>query len=414
VLVVYVVVVLGGGWLIGQTSSPNVGLSVLATAAVALGFEPVQGRLETWANRVVHAGRRSPYDVLTRLADTTAGSIPSEEIPGRMALVLAEGTGAEWTQVWLVVRDQLSLAATWPPSAAAAATADAWDGASDTPGHRSLPVRHAGEMLGVLRLKERDGEPLSAVEERLFAGLADQAGLVLRGARLRAELAQRVDELTLRADELTASRRRLVDTQDEERRRLERDIHDGAQQHLVALAVNLRLAHNLAQRSPERATMVLKEQSQAAEDTIRTLTELSRGIYPRLLTDAGLGAALEAAAKTSPVPVTVSVEPGRLAAGVEAAAYFCCLEALQNSVKHARAQHVSVHVRTHEGDLLVRVEDDGVGFESATSPSGEGAANMRDRVETVGGRLALTSTPGGGTTVEARIPLRPVPKQRSG
>ena len=156
-----------------------------------------------------------------------------------MAKVLAEGTGTQWAQVWLMVQGRLALAATWP------AVVDADDlppGDHEPPGRRVLAVRQAGEVLGVLRLQENVRRPMTAVEERLFAGLAGQAGLVLRGVRLRAERAERLAELSARAEELRMSRELLVDTQDAARRRLERDIHDGAQQHLVAMAVNLRLA----------------------------------------------------------------------------------------------------------------------------------------------------------------------------
>ena len=219
----------------------------------------------------------------------------------------------------------------------------------------------------MLRLQEHDRQPLTPVEERLFAGLASQAGLVLHGVRLRAELAQRVVELSARAEELRVSRERLVDTQDAERRRLERDIHDGAQQHLVALAVNLRLAQTLATRSPERAQRVLAEQAAAARTTIDTLVDLSRGIYPRQLTEDGVGAALRAAVATSPVPVTVEADGvGRFAADVEAAVYFCCLEALQNAAKHAGAGRIAVDLWPAGGGLALSVTDDGRGFDLST------------------------------------------------
>jgi signal transduction histidine kinase len=156
--------------------------------------------------------------------------------------------------------------------------------------------------LGVLRLQERPGVPLTSIEERLFSGLAAQAGLVLRLAGLRAELGARHAELAARADELRLSRERLIETQDSERRRLERDIHDGAQQHLVGLAVNLRLAEAVAARSPERAVKVLEAQSEAARAAIDTLTQLSRGIYPRLLAGEGMVPALRAALAISPIP----------------------------------------------------------------------------------------------------------------
>jgi signal transduction histidine kinase len=399
VLLVYVVVVLGGGALIGHTSSPHMGFSVLATVVVALGFEPVQSRLERLVSHVVHGGRRSPYEVLSSFSQAVTGSYANEELPARMAKVLADGTGATGAQVWLMVQDRLRLAATWPPGA------DLADGSRDIPGRRELPVRQAGELLGVLAVQERDGVPLTVVEERLFAGLASQAGLVLRGARLRAELVHRLAELSARAAELRVSRQRLVDAHDAERRRLERDIHDGAQQHLVALAVNLRLATTLAQRSPERADRLIAAQVAAATATIDTLVSLSRGIYPRLLVDGGLTPALRSAIATSPVPVDLRASGvGRYAAGVEAAAYFCVLEALQNSAKHAAAHAIRVDMRGGDTGLAVTVADDGTGFDAGTTSAGAGLANMRDRVESAGGTLSIETAPGRGTVVHARLP----------
>jgi signal transduction histidine kinase len=410
VLLVYVVVVLGGGALIGHTSSPHVGLSVLATAVVALGFEPVRSRLEVLTSQAVHGGRQPPYEVLSRISQALTGSYSSEELPARMAEVLADGTGAKAAQVWLVVDGRRTLAATWPPP-----TADVSPGAGDLPGRRELPVRQAGELLGVLAVQERDGVPLTPVEERLFAGLANQAGLVLRGARLRAELEHRRDELSTRAAELRVSRQRLVDVQDAERRRLERDIHDGAQQHLVALAVNLRLAHTLAGRSPERADQLVAEQRKAATATIETIIGLSRGIYPSLLVDKGLAAALRAAISTSPLPVRLGVsEIGRYPAGLEAAAYFCVLEALQNAAKHSSAQAIRVELGGAPGVLTVTVEDDGSGFDLGTTPAGAGLANMRDRVESVGGSLTIKTTAARGTLVEARLPTLRLPNRQAG
>jgi len=247
--------------------------------------------------------------------------------------------------------------------------------------------------------------PLSSVEQRLFSDLAGQAGLVLRGARLRAELEQRASELSARADELRLSRQRLVDAQDTERRLLERDIHDGAQQHLVALAVNLRLGQTLAKHSPQRAEAVLAEQERAAVDAIETLRRLSRGIYPQLLTDGGLTAALEAAAGTSPVPVQITASRvGRYSAKVEAAGYFCSLEALQNSAKHAEATTIHVELSQEESALVITVEDDGSGFDTRQRGPGTGLENMRDRVESLYGTLSVDSTPS-GTQIRVTLPI---------
>lgn len=406
VVLVYVVVVLGGGVLIGHTSSPHLGLSVLATAVVALAFDPVQTRLEALVSRAVHGGLPSPYDVMRQFSETVTGSHPAEELPSRMAHVLAEGTGAARSEVWLQVQDRLERAATWPPQPPGE---EIPPGPALVPalaeGRRSLEVRQAGELLGELVVQEREGVPLTSVESRLFAGLADQAGLVLREARLRAELSRRLDQLTVRAEELRASRERLVDLQDERRRVLERDIHDGAQQHLVALAVNLRLAQTLADRAPERADALLAAQEQAAQAALDTLAQLSRGIYPPLLEREGLVAALRAAVAHSVIPVEVTAsDVVRYPAGIEAAAYFCCLEALQNAAKHSGADAIRVGLHGAQDSLVAVVEDDGHGFDPDTTPHGTGLTNMRDRVESAGGTLSVEAGARGGARVVARLP----------
>jgi signal transduction histidine kinase len=248
------------------------------------------------------------------------------------------------------------------------------------------------------------------VEERLFAGLAAQAGLVWRLIGLRAALEGRRVELLARAAELAESRQRLIETQDAERRRLERDIHDGAQQHLVALAVNLRLAKTIATRSPERAALVLHAQADAAEAAIENLASLSRGIYPRLLAHEGLVPALRAAVASSPIPVSIeAVGVGRLPAPVETALYFCCLESMQNAAKHSGANRMSVQVRDDPDRWRATIVDDGSGFPQARIVGGDGGgglANMRDRLDALGGIVTVTSMHGRGTTVAAEIEKR--------
>jgi signal transduction histidine kinase len=281
-------------------------------------------------------------------------------------------------------------------------------------GRRAVVVRHGDREWGVLRLQERPGQPLTAVEERLFMGLAAQAGLALTVVGLRTEMEDRHQELAARADELKASRERLIEAQDAERRRLERDIHDGAQQHLVALTVNLRLAQTIALRSPERAARVLSEQADAAGVAIETLTSLSRGIYPRLLTQEGLVPAVRSAVATSPVPVTIdAADVGRLPTEAAAALYFCCMEAVQNAAKHSGARSVTVRLGDDHSRWHLTVSDDGAGFDQGrarTSGTGAGLANMRDRLDALGGTVTVGSPSGGGTTVTAVLPK---PEQRA-
>ena len=188
---------------------------------------------------------------------------------------------------------------------------------------RSLAVRQRGELLGALAVVLRDGQQLTPVEERLFAGLAAQSGLMLRVAGLRTELEQQLDGLRRRSTELRTARRDLVARQDAERKRLERNIHDGAQQEVIALLVNLRLAQSLLERAPGRGVRLLSEQSAAARAAIETLTELSRGLYPRLLAEAGPVAALAAAVASGPIPVDLtSHDVPRCPPAVEGAMYF--------------------------------------------------------------------------------------------
>jgi len=406
---VYVVIVLGGGALIGHTDSPSVPLSVLATTVVALSFARVQDALERATVRW-GLGAAAPYDVLSRFSDAVTSTDATDGLPARMAMLLAQGTGAKWAQVWLNVSGDLTLAATWPYDVDADRTPPSLpleDPVVTNGGMRTLPVLHGSHLLGVLRLQERSGLALTLVEERLFGGLAAQAGLVLDWVSLQAELGDHRAELLVRAQEIRASRQRLIETQDAERSRLERDLHDGAQQHLVALTVNLRLAHTIVGHSPDRAAAVLGEQAVAAHVAIETLSALSRGIYPRQLADEGLRAALRTAVAGSAMPVTVhTFGLARLPAPIEAALYFCCMEAVQNAAKHSHATAVSVRVDEDSAGWHLTVTDDGTGFDQthAAAASGAGLANMRDRVDAVGGTVKVVSLAGTGTTVTAVIP----------
>lgn len=410
VAAVYSVIVLGGGVLSGDTDSPSVSLSILATVIIALSFTPVQSGLERAAATMGLRGAQTPYAVLSQFSETVTGGPAPGEMPARMAKVLAQGTGALWAQVWLVVDNELVLGGVWPPGTTMDLSAPALRpevGAASPSGQPTMTVRHGAEILGVLRLQERPGLALTTVEQRLFSGLAAQAGLVLRQAGLQRELEARHDELVLQAGELRASRERLIRTQDLERRRLERDMHDGAQQHLVALAVNLRLAQALADHAPRRAAAVLETQADAAVEAITTLSAMSRGIYPRVLADEGLVPALRSAVATSSVPVTLgSGDLGRLPASVEAALYFCALEAVQNATKHAGADRVTVDLRQDRDFWTLRVTDDGTGFDRAglrDTGSGGGLLNMSDRLSAVSGSVSVTSRPGAGTTVTAVV-----------
>lgn len=236
--------------------------------------------------------------------------------------------------------------------------------------------------------------------------LAAQAGQVLRNVRLTSELRARVEQISAQAKALRDSRQRIVATQDAERQRLERNIHDGAQQHLVALAVKLRLASTLAKRDPLKARGSLKELKAQTTEALQTLRDLAQGIYPPALRERGLVDALR-----SHAPVE-SEGVGRYDPEVEAGVYFCCLEAIQNAAKYAHASQVQITLRQQDGKLTFSVVDDGVGFDTSAVSAGRGLQNMRDRIGSLGGSLSLESQPGRGTNVIGSLPLS-IPREDS-
>jgi signal transduction histidine kinase len=391
----YIAIVVGIGAAVGRRG--GLLLPGVAAAVVALIFHPARLRAQRFANRLVYGKRATPYEVLSRFSDRLAGAYSVDDALPRMARLVAEGTGAARTAVWLAVGEQLRTAATWPSSERPEARALDGEDLPEFPNwDRAFSVRHQGELLGAITITKPPGVPLTPTEEKLLSDVASQAALVLRNVRL--------------IEDLRASRQRLVAAQDEERRRLERNIHDGAQQQLVALAVKLRLAESLVDKDPGRARDLIAEVKAEAGEALDTLRELARGIYPPLLADQGLAAALRAQARKAPVPVTVTAEGiPRLPAEVEASIYFCCLEALQNVAKYAEAREVLIAIAAEDGAVAFRITDDGRGFDPATTRPGLGLQNMRDRVEALGGTFAVTSRSGEGTTIAGRIPLQAAP-----
>jgi signal transduction histidine kinase len=390
---VYVVLVVVIGAFIGVTE----GLSLLATAVVAVAFQPIRQRAQRVANRLVYGERATPYEVLSEFSEHVGEAYAGEDILLRMARLLAEGTGASTATVWLRIGSEIRPAATWPSNGGPPAPRHLDD--DQVPeiddASVSVPVRHHGELLGVLTLVKPPNEALSPVEQKLVTDLAAQAGLVLRNSRL--------------IEDLQASRQRLVTAQDEERRRLERNLHDGAQQQLVALAVRARLASALVGRDPAKELEMLGDLQEGLGDALETLRDLARGIYPPLLADKGLASALEAQSRKAAMPVRVETDGiGRYPQEFEAAVYFCVLEALQNASKYADASDVAVRLWQENGDLLFSVADDGRGFDQATTPLGTGLQNISDRLAALGGTLDIRSRPGGGTTVSGRIPVRSI------
>jgi signal transduction histidine kinase len=389
---VYVGIVLGIGTFVGHQGGAV--LTIAAAVTIALLFAPLRRRAQLLANRLVYGRRATPYQALSDFAGDMAGQLDLTEAVDRMVSVLGGATGADRAEAWIRVGTQLRPAAIWPhdsPPPAAVALGPggglpAFEGTS-----RAVAVQHGGELLGALSLQKPRNEPLTSTEDELLRHLASQAGLVLRNAAL--------------IDELRASRRRLVGAQDAERRKIERNLHDGAQQQLVALTIQLRLLEESADdpAAVRQLAPVVRDGLHAALDDLR---DLARGIYPPLLADQGLVPALHAQARRAALPVEIEADGvGRFPQDTEAAVYFCTLEALQNIAKYAEASRATVGLSCSGGSLRFTVTDDGAGFDTARTRHGSGLQGMSDRLAALGGAFDVRSRPGHGTAVSGELPV---------
>ena len=397
VALVYAAAVAAGSLIVGSNDTT---LAVIAAVILALAFQPVRIRARRLADRLVYGRRANPYEVLTEFSSRVGGAYDTDDVVPRMSQILGEGAGAQTAHVWLRVGRELRLGASWPSDGANARSVPIdGDAMPRIEGEYAVPVRDRGELLGALSVSMPASDPMTPAKERLVADLASQAGLVLRNVGL--------------VEELRESRRRLVNAQDHERRKLERNIHDGAQQQLVALAVKARLARQLADRDPTRTAQMLEQIEDETTAALEDLRDLARGIYPPLLADKGLGPALEAQARKAPIAVEVlSDGVARFPQHVETAVYFSCLEALQNVAKYADATRATIELHADPANLRFAVRDDGCGFDPSIA-SGTGLQGVRDRLEAIGGSLDVQSAPGAGTTVAGAVPLIEVPRAPS-
>jgi signal transduction histidine kinase len=381
--------------LFGVAAADRQSPGALFVIALLLGiaFRPVMRIARRVVDRFVYGRRATPYEVLTEFSERVGTSYATEDVLPRMAQVLGEGAGAEVARVWLRSGRELRQAAAWPAhETSLPAIRTDGDAGWGVEGETAVEVRDRGELLGALSVRMPAADPMSPTKEKLVRDLAAQAGLVLRNVRL--------------VEDLRASRQRLVAAQDEERRRLERNIHDGAQQQLVALAVKARLARQLTERDPTKTAEMLVQIEVETQTALEDLRDLARGIYPPLLADRGLVAALEAQSRKASLPVRVEAGAvGRYSADVEATVYFCALEALQNVAKYADADATVIRLSQTNGSLSFEVVDQGRGFDPDAVATGSGLQGMADRLAAVGGSLEIRSAPGEGTTVAGRVPV---------
>jgi signal transduction histidine kinase len=432
VVAVYIVIVLGLGRVPTDRESTILLLSMAAAAVAALLYSPARARLATFSNRLVYGEQHAPDEAMRTFGSRLSRAIPLDELLLQLAESLRKSLGLEQAEVWTgsggVLERTISVPARGrarltlsgkeqPVVARAGVSGPAWlsiwlpqllEGREDAI-VRAVPAAHSGELLGLLVVQRSpEADQFTADDESMLAELARQVGLALHNVELDSALQESLEELKLQAEELRASRARVVAAGDAERRRIERDLHDGAQQHLVALAVTVRLARQLADRDPDQAKNVLDQLGSDLQETVQEVRNLAHGIFPPLLMDQGLPAALEAAAARAALPTTVDAAGiGRRSQELEAAVYFCCLEALQNAGKHAGdGAHATIRLREEEGKLLFEVADDGPGFDLASrAVKGHGFVNMSDRIGAIGGTLTVDSASGEGTRISGSVPL---------
>jgi signal transduction histidine kinase len=409
-----------------------VGLALL----VSFLAQPLRQRLERVVARVLYGDQPRGLMALARLGSSTAPSLGARDVGARITDAARAALGTSWAGVWLYLAGDDG-----PGTLRCIAASGAEPGPSAvlprelpvmlmelSAGARfvDLPVQVAesldplfvdeaaivaaltsgGTLIGLLACGARPKEPYGDEDVELLALVARESALVLRNIRLEGELRQRLEQIELQAAELHTSRQRLVAAQDQERKRIERNLHDGAQQQLVALAARLRRTARAEDTSLGRT---LAELADEAEEAVFTLQELARGIYPSLLVDRGLPAALQAHAARLPASVRVEVEPlmqgRRLEPDLEAALYFVGLEAMTNAVKHAPGARILLSLRRGRAARTVTLEvhDDGPGFAAGEVLTTRGLQNMADRIEALGGVLSLESAPGAGTWVRAEV-----------
>jgi len=364
--------------------------AALLTTVLAVCLLPVRGWLQRWIHRSVFGDRDRQLLLLSELGSRLEQSVEPGELMSRLAVAVRDGLDASWVRIFLAGPDGRSVAS---PSGVA----------GDVKGEAvaSCDLERANETLGRIELGPRRRGDYSDAERSLLRTVAGQAAASVANVRLSARLAEQLDELS-------ASRERLVAAQDDERKRLERDLHDGIQQNVVAQIAGLRLARNRLQRGELTADELAGLQDQARE-TLTDLRELAHGIHPPVLSDNGLVAAIESSAVRFPIPLTVeadeAVRAERFPEDVETTAYYVVREALANTAKHANATLASVGLARKDGHLQIAITDDGCGIGTLAPASRGGLANIRDRVAALRGSLTVSGHDPSGTTVLVDLPL---------
>ncbi len=406
-------------------------LSIAAAGLSALLYVPARRRLSDFSNRLVHGARQPPEELVRTFGARLSRALPLEELLLQLAESLRSALALQAAEIWTgsggVLERVVSEPDRGPATLRLSASEEAVVARSGVSGSarvavwlpqlladrgdavlRVAPIAQSGELFGLIVVERAvEADPFDEPAEKVLAELARQLGLALRNVRLDSELQVSLAELRRQAEELRLSRARVVAAADAERRRIERDLHDGAQQHLVALEANLGAVRALIDSDAEKAKAILGELRTAIHEAMQDFRDLAHGIYPPLLQDRGLSEAVANAARRAKIPARLDAAiDRRYGPEVEATVYFCCTEALQNAAKYAgEGARATISLRETKEALLFEVADDGSGLDPARTGLGAGLTNMRDRLEAIGGGLRIESTLGRGTRVVGTIPL---------
>ena len=432
VLAAYVLVIVGLGRTLHDGERSLLLWSMAAATLAALMYLPVRNRLTQTANQLVYGDQIAPDEALRTWGTRLTRAIPLDELLLQLVESVRKSMQLAAAEVYTGTDGHYEVAAGNPHRNLAPLTIgdkersvvaragisggtwlDVWIpqlAGPNSANTRVAPIAHGGELLGLIVLtRAPDGDSFSAENDRVITELARQVGLALHNVQLDSALQASLEELQHRNVELQDSRLRIVTAGDAERRKLERNLHDGAQQHLVAMAVKLRLAEELVEDDPGEATQVITEIRTNLKDAITELRALAHGIFPPLLSSGGLAEALPSAAGRAALPTFVETSPsvGRYTPEIESAVYFCCMEAMQNAGKHAGDDAEMVIRLAHTAGLLTfEASDDGKGFDlNGSAVAGHGFINLTDRLGAVGGRLHVISALGEGTTIRGEIPI---------
>jgi signal transduction histidine kinase len=375
-------------------SGKGLQLAIAVTIVATVMFEPARRALVARAARWAYGESLSGEELVRRLGTTLEHTLDLEQLAAAIAAIAREGLGARWARIRVEGAEPVLDGE--PPGEGQQAPA------------LSAALVHAGERLGEIECGPRVRGRTQSSDRELFETLARQAALAIHNARLAGELGRSLEEIKAQASELAASRSRIVAAQESARRQIERDIHDGSQQELVALIARIGLAQNQFGRDSSRLGETLVDLRSEARQALENLRQFASGIHPAVLSDHGLVTAIESRAARLELGVTIECDPqmrgARFEESVEGAAYFFVCEGFANTLKHAAAERVRVRFARAADRLEIEVSDDGAGFE-VHGTARSGLAGLADRIEALGGSLALESAPGRGTTLTARLPI---------